>query len=207
MLCSYSALRFIDLCHFFLCVPVWLTDSSIEQTRRKTIWKTVIFIGKCNISKIRRYYSFVYCCIRDKCVKYAAHNNSQQRCYVVYLSCILSAASPHRDQPNHKRSCSDSDHNDFKAITIVIDQRDSVSCDLKICALNGVTLFSRIYPLAIPRIIHNALIMIRTNILRLNRYTIEKVTKIINALYKIPTVFLSYSSRQRRANVWKLLLL
>ena len=29
-----------------------------------------------------------------------------------------------------------------------------------------------------------ALIMIRTNILRLNRYTIEKVTKIINALYK-----------------------
>ena len=126
---------FIDFCHFFLCVPVWLTDSGIEQTRRKTIWKTVIFIGKCNISKIRRYYSFIYCRIRDKCVKYAAHNNSQQRCYVVYLSCILSAASPHWDQPDHKRSCSDSDHNDFKAITIVIDQRDSVSCDLKILCI------------------------------------------------------------------------
>ena len=35
-----------------------------------------------------------------------------------------------------------------------------------------------------PRIIQIAPMIIRTNILRLNRYTIENVTKIINALYK-----------------------
>ena len=60
------------------------------------------------------------------------------------------------------------------------------------CALNGVTLFVRRYPLHVPRNSQNTLSRILTNVLLRTRYTIENVANIRNALYRntsgVPTI-------------------